>query len=787
MFPQFFDKPFRLQLSFHKIIEGLEKTAATEGLQAVNAQALLARVDQHPELRNGIVSEEQIANNEGLIEDLLADLFPKALTLNEIKAVSIPYQGLIFNHSQRFKNILKDAGNEFQVNIRDFSEQQLYVLSCCIILNTLYGTKLDFSKPMFYDIPTAEGVMRHYRILYNADFLEIFATAEAPALTEGDIDELMDNYDNAALWREKFPPGSYVIKGFGIMTLVDVTVENALSTLKSNLLGSYSSPEVKESLISIFRSIYCIPDMRMGFTLFDKADDKFLSVRFGTDFHSFLLPYQRAHESEQILCGNSFNSLVHEHSYFAISDVSRYIRENPEDTFGKHFAAQGIQSFILAPVIKDGVLLGILELVSPRPRELNSVTANKLEIVMPFLIDTVDRKINELQNRVRAVIQNYYTTLHPSVYWKFRREAQNYIEHTNNGLSYTLKEIKFKDVYPLYGQVDISESSITRNQSVINDLGNQLSQLIIILTELNKAGAKPHVGPILADLRTFADDLKVNFRADTEQFIQHYIEGRVHPVLTSVNIAPSLKVKIDYYFKQSDAVNGEFHVNRRNYDKTLSLINQKLASILDHRQAEIQEFFPHYYERFKTDGVEHNMYIGATIAPEHKFTTADLHRLRLWQLRVIAEMEIEQYDLKNLLPYPLGVTSLILVFSTPIAIRFRMDEKHFDVDGAYNIRYEVIKKRIDKAHINGSDERITKQGKITIIYSKEEEEEEYMRYIGILKGEGILADDVEHFEVEELQGVAGLKAIRVGLIHDQNLLAHRAATYDKLYDKLPKI
>jgi hypothetical protein len=147
-------------------------------------------------------------------------------------------------------------------------------------------------------------------------------------------------------------------------------------------------------------------------------------------------------------------------------------------------------------------------------------------------------------------------------------------------------------------------------------------------------------------------------------------------------------------------------------------------------------------------------------------------------------MEVEQYDLKNVLPYQLGVTSLILVFSTPIAIRFRMDEKHFDVDGAYNIRYEVIKKRIDKAHINGSDERITKQGKITIIYTKADEEQEYLDYIAILQSAGILANDIEHFEVEELQGVAGLKALRVGLIHSSELLSQRGRSYDYLYEQL---
>jgi hypothetical protein len=785
MFSQTIDMPFRLQLSFHKIIEGLEETAKTAtGDDCKNAKALLARVNEHPELCKGVTTEEQMAENEELIADLLADLFPKALTLNEIKAISIPYLGLAFNHTQRFKNILKDAGTEFQINIRDFGEKQLYIMSCCMILARQYGILLDLSKPMFYDIPTKNGVIKHYRILYNADFIELFATDDAPKLTQDEIDELMDNYDDLELWKRKFPAGSYVIKGFGLMTLVDVTVENALSTLKSNLLSDYTSPEIKKSLIAIFRSMYNIPDLRMGFTLFNQDEDKFMSVKFGPDMQSFLLPALEACETNEVLCGESYQTIMKEHSYFAVSNVDTYIKQNQDNSLGQHFKDQNIQSFILAPVIKDDVLLGILELVSPRPRELNSVTANKLDIVMPFLVDTVDRKVHELENRVRSVIQSYYTTLHPSVYWKFKREAQHYIQNTNAGLAYALKEIKFKDVYPLYGQVDISESSITRNLSVSNDLRNQLNHLINILKEINKVDSGVSVKELLFDLKTFATELATSIRADTEQFIQHYIEDNVHPLLESTNVSDKLREKINNYFTQANELSGDFHTNRRNYDKTLSLINQKLASILDRRQAEIQELFPHYYERFKTDGVEHNMYIGATIAPDKEFNMEALHRLRLWQLRVIAEMEVEQYDLKSVLPYQLGVTSLVLVFSTPIAIRFRMDEKHFDVDGAYNIRYEVIKKRIDKAHINGSDERITKQGKITIIYAKAEEEKEYLGYISILQKAGVLADDVEHFEVEELQGVAGLKALRVGLIHSPELLSQRGKPYDYLYKQL---
>ncbi len=776
MLPQYINSPVHIQFSFHKIIERLEETAnnSTVG-DGAYARELLKKVNARPELKDGITTAEQIDENKELISELLSDLFPEILTNNEIKAVSLPYKGFTFNRSKRFQQILENAGPDFDINIRDFDEHQFYVLSCCMILSILYGAKLDFRKPLFYDIPTASGVIKHYRILYNGDFLEILPTENAPQFTQEDIDELMDNYDNLALWKEKFPVGGWILKGFALMTLVDVTVENALSILKSNLLGSYSAPDIMDSLQSIFRSIFDIPDMRMGITLFDPNEGKFGNAAFGLQVNSFLVPYENLDSCQALLSGEPYQCIMQDHTYFAVSNVAEFTKKFPHG-IGEHFKEKGIESFILAPVIKNGVLLGILELASPRKRELNSVTANKLEIVMPFLTDTVDRKMHEMQNRVQAVIQDNYTTLHPSVYWKFRREALNYINNANTGLDYALKEITFKEVYPLYGQVDIGESSITRNRSVQADLNSQLSQLIALLEELNTPG----IDKTLFDLRTFIHELSKNIRADTEQYIQHYIETNVYPILQST--PPN--VKIEQYYKHTDALTGDFHAHRRDYDKTLSLINQKLATVLDNRQAEIQALFPHYYERFKTDGIEHNMYIGASIASKEEFTSEHLHRLRLWQLRVIAEMEIEQFDLKSILPYPLGVTSLILVFSTPIAIRFRMDEKHFDVDGAYNIRYEVIKKRIDKAHIKGTEKRITQQGKITIIYSKTEEETEYINYISILQKEGILNTNIEHFEVEDLQGVSGLKALRVGIIHQQNLFAQRNSSYADLYKQL---
>ncbi|MBS1522505.1 MAG: GAF domain-containing protein [Bacteroidetes bacterium] len=778
LLPQFFDNPFQIKLSFHKVIEQLEESAPNnEG-----AGKLLAEINTHPELRDGITTISQLKDNEELISLLLTDLFPPLLTYNEIKGVSIPYQGLIFNQTERFRNILKAAGMSFEINIRDFNDHQFYVGSCCMILNLFYGTDLDFSKPLFYDIPTAEGIIKHYRILYNADFLEVVPTEKAIKLTENDIKLLIDNYDDLDLWKEKFPAGSWILKGFALVSLFDATTENAVAILKTSLLSDKAEPEMQNIIDSAFRSIFRIPDLRIGFTAFSKAEGKFTSKVFGKKIRSFLLRDKDEGECHAILSKASYQNLINEHDYYAVSDVAEYSASDPLNLGAAQLKAQGIGSFILAPFIKDGELLGILELVSSKISVLNSVNAHRLEIVMPFFVDTIDHKIKEYQNRVDAVIQKNYTNMHPSVNWKFRREAMNYIHNLNLGLAYDLKEVTFKDVYPLYGEVDIKNSSVTRNLSVKNDLKNQLTELTILLEQLDLGGALKHSEHYLSKLKEFINELSSGVKADTEQNILYYIEINIYPQFSKVK--GSFRDDIQAYFERANPLTGDFYANRRNYEKTLALVNEKLITILDERQLEIQKHFPHYFERFKTDGVEHNLYIGSSIAPDKKFDITDLERLRLWQLLVTAEMEIEQHRLKHILPYHLGVTSLILVFGAPIAIRFRMDEKHFDVDGAYNIRYEVIKKRIDKAYIKGTRERITSEGTITIVYSKAEEETEYNRYIHILQTAGILTYKVEHLDVEDLQAVSGLKALRVGVAYETSRFLSQDFSYEGLYQEL---
>ncbi|MGV3697993.1 GAF domain-containing protein [Flavobacterium sp.] len=765
------ESPFIAQISFHKLIETLEDIATSGVDYRVNyAKALLREVENLPEFRTGIVDLSIINAHEGLIRNLLADLFPTALTHNEIKAVAIPFHNITFNYTQRFRNILNDAGVAFDMNIRDFEDQRFYIMSCCLILNAHYRQNIEFNNPLFYDIPDSKGVMKHYRILYNADFIEIIPTEKAVPLTEKDIDTLIDNFDDFELWKEKFPLKSWILKGFGIVQLFDATTESSVSTLKTNLLKATDTKdeELAEDFQSIFRSIFRIPDLKIGLTVYDPEDKKFVRPNVDAkNLHSFIL-----NEDEEAQCSEKrysclFDNVIKQQKVLIISDVDRFASKKGNEALGNHLKSQNIQSCILAPVVKDEEMLGVFELASGKPKALNSINANKLELIIPFLIDTLSRYRLDLQNQIEAVIQKEYTAIHSSVYWKFRREAQKYIRTTtgNQSKDYIFKEIVFKDVYPLYGQIDIKGSSEHRNESVVQDLKIQLKTLVTIIENMKSQANLIILEQRKFELLSYLKQLESPLKADTEQIIQRYVELEIHPVINGANDNEENKAAIEKYFKKIDEKTGMFYHARKKFDNALSKVNKRLASILDEKQLEAQQIFPHYYERFKTDGVEHNLYIGSAIAPEKPFDKIYLNNLRLWQLQTLCEMELEHHEMKESLPYSLDVTSLILVFSSPISIRFRMDEKRFDVDGTYNARYEVVKKRIDKAFIKGTKERITEKEKITIIYSHSHEEKEYMDYIKYLQFKEILEPTVEQFEVEELQGVSGLKGIRVKVVH----------------------
>lgn len=761
------DFPLELKLSFEKLGTVYQEMLTSQSSSQVErAQRVLDILEDNPALVNGIAETEKIAQYTSVIDELLLDLFPTVLQSNEIKIASMPFQESILKASVRYLHIIENAGNDFEPEIKNFNEDHYYIMGCSIILQQHYGYKIDFRRPFYYEIPDSKGLLRYYRMLYNGDYIDIERKKNTQKITDEDVRELLDNFNNIALWKEKFPPQGYLFKGFVIANLYDATTDVSISNFKSGLLQYDEQGDFTVDFSNVFKAIFDLTELEIGFSNYNQENATLEHVPF-KDIESYLLRGSDHCGCSTVLCEGSYDAVFNTGAYYAISDVERYHKQYPDIAMYRNLYEQGIMSVILAPIRQNDTLLGIMELTSPHSGALNSINANKLDDLMPYLVDAILRAKEQLENEIDLVIQNECTSIHKSVYWKFEREARRFMKLDFEGdANVQFRDVVFKDVYPLFGQIDIRNSSSRRNEATQQDILLQLTNAYSIVEEAYEDESLPIYKQLLYTLKQFKGEVLKSLEVDTERKILTFIRKEIKPLFSHLSSkGEELANQIQQYQAQIEDNSGLVYKHRKEYDEAVMLINKRLASALSKKQKEAQKMYPHFFELFKTDGVEHNMYIGESITKDHNFHKIYLYNLRLWQLQVMCEMENVHYTLSRKLSNPLEVASMILVFNTSLSVRYRMDEKRFDVDGTYNARYEVIKKRVDKALVRGTEERITQAGKIAIVYSQKSDEREYLKYIEFLQHKKQLGTDVEILELEDLQAVTGLKAIRVNILY----------------------
>ena len=325
-----------------------------------------------------------------------------------------------------------------------------------------------------------------------------------------------------------------------------------------------------------------------------------------------------------------------------------------------------------------------------------------------------------------------------------------------------MESIRFADVYPLYGLSDIRDSSTHRVESIQADLLTQLDLAMAVIKSVGRAKPLPVLAELSYQIEKHAREIRTGLSSGDEASVVEFITTEVEARLRHLaSYGPDAKAAVEAYRDRLDPALGLVYERRREYEDSVHLISECVAAFLEAEQVDAQEMFPHYFERYLTDGVDYNIYVGDSLVSDGSFDPIYLRNLRLWQLLVTCGIVWELEKLKDDLPVRLETAHLILVQSTPLAIRFRDDEKQFDVDGAYNARYEIVKKRIDKATVKDTGERLTQPGMIAIVYSQSKEAEEYLRYMDYLVAAGYLAGEVEQLDLDDLQGVNGLKALRI--------------------------
>lgn len=370
----------------------------------------------------------------------------------------------------------------------------------------------------------------------------------------------------------------------------------------------------------------------------------------------------------------------------------------------------------------------------------------------------------EIDNQLEAIIRREFTAIHPSIEWRFAEIASHILHRQERELGQMeIEPIIFRDVYPFYAQADIVGSTAMRNQAIREDLVRNLREAERVLRVSHDHSVFPLAGELLLDAGARIEALQNEINSNNELSTARFLVERVHPFLQLLrDKSPAIEESVQKYLALLDPEWGIVYDRRKAYEESVARINEASSFYLDRDQQKAQQIIPHFYEKYQTDGVAYNMYVGQSLWREGRFEPRiHLPNLQLWQLLSLCRITWKLGELKARLPTPLSTAQLILVHSSPLSIRFRMDEKRFDVDGTYNAHYEIVKKRIDKAYLKGTDERLTQEGKIAVVMQQELDERSYRQHFRYLLKKGFIVPPIEEVELETMQGVFGLRAIRL--------------------------
>ncbi|UEG52514.1 hypothetical protein LLH06_16270 [Mucilaginibacter daejeonensis] len=704
-------------------------------------------------------------NNEYALELIYSALTPVLQSENECYwALSTPVPNLVLYSTDAFfqlvtKSDIRGASSAIITDQNIFKLQQReYIYR--LILKRLYDFNSVLSNNMYYSyVDPSTGLSRYYNVQIDTTFIRIDVKGHLPELDFETLENYLHEDDGLDILSEVLPLDLFSFEGFSVISLHDVTPTRAIEQIREAIIDPVDDQKLLYK--TVIRSLKTLAE--------------------NNDVHFGLLPFLKLNAepvfdltscSQSIVIQASKKYGIAEEAYYAM--VNHYEREpnavffssitearQKKFFFLKALKEEGIRSYAVIPVFYNKHVAGIMEVYSEKELVFYENLLSRLEFAIPMIAQLLQNSIEHFNSCIDDVIKEKFTSLQPAVQWKFNETAWEHIK--NGGKAQANGNITFKDVYPLYGAIDIRNSTIERNMALQQDLKRILKNLLKVLLTLDEQHPNEQWSALIDKTNDWLHTVNDFVNTNDEMLLDQFLENEAGPALSAYrNTNAEAAGVIEPYLKMIGQENsGPAFKQRNRLEISMQMVNTAVNNYFERAQRTIQQVYPCYFEKIRTDGVEYDLYIGQAIAPRRPFSTDILRQMRLWQLTSMIDVTRLTHDLQEEMPALLRTTQMIFIHSMPIDISFRNDERRFDVEGAYNIRYEVIKKRIDKVCLKDSEERLTQPGKIAIVYFSEAEAEEQLGYIKKLQKDGLLLPEVEHLDLEELQGVAGLKALRV--------------------------
>ncbi|THH41211.1 GAF domain-containing protein [Neolewinella litorea] len=319
------------------------------------------------------------------------------------------------------------------------------------------------------------GLNRYFKLTGNTQFIEVVPLGPLPDLPREQLQKLLDQDFDLESWMAALPPENFLFRGVTITTLVDITIEEATKRLQLSLLTRQEIPEDTwmNNLQHELRNLFRLPHLRLGVATLQKNGE--LNFHYDRKIWNSLL----IRDLDQSDRENLRHSIYHQAIKKGKTVIIENLGEMHRDPVASHLVRLGYLNLLLAPLIYDGQVVGVLELSNPEPGGVNGLSLFKIRQITPIFANALKRHVEEFENKVEAVMLEKFTAIHPAIQWKFREAAIAHIDQ--NG---SRQVITFENLSPFFGSLDIRNSSKKRNRAIYMDL---LENLKVAASILDKA------------------------------------------------------------------------------------------------------------------------------------------------------------------------------------------------------------------------------------------------------------------------------------------------------------
>ena len=772
------EHPFRSAFSLEPLLNFWRESVTP---MCSNMAEMFANFEQQlketPELQGTVEDVAIVERHLDIIAPLMSVVFPAAGWGSEIMGALTPYDSIPIYKSLEFeKRLVRSDGRlkgRFKEGYGDADSGR--VLSAYHqIAEKVYGIKHEIETPIICIVPDEKtGLDRYFRLILDMRFVEVLGIGEIPDLDENSRAAIKENITDAEVLRQYLPPEKFLLRGFVAVRVVDVTESELLSLLERDLIDQDSIfsqdgfQRVKDHLKTLFGRSNLMAGMGV------LQGDQVMVISDNSKTHAHCIFTSSSHIPLSELQGSVWLRAVEKGTLLRVPDIRELAQPTPAE---RHVAETGARSMLIAPLYYQGSILGTLEIMSPEPDDLGPVDQMLTKQITPLFAVAMKRGLDEMDNAVQTIIKEKCTAVHPSVEWRFSEAAIRHMDRMRLGQASELEPIVFRDVVPLFAQTDIRGSSEARNRCIQSDLIEQLNLAGNIMNQAVKVRHWPLLQEFQYRIDSRIEELRQGLSSDDETTVSEFLRQELEPVFHDLEgTGPQVVHAVKSYSDALDPDLGVVYRKRKAFEESVSTLNDHLSAYLDRQETDAQAVYPHYFEKHQTDGLDYLIYVGASLRKDGVLDGFHVKNLRLWQFMVACGLAREAEKVKSKLAVPLDTCNLILINQVPISIRFRYDEKRFDVDGAYDIRHEIVKSRIDKAAVRGTLERLTQPGRLAVVYSRQNEGKEIRQHIEFLQHQGCFNNDIEYLDLEDLPGVRGLKAIRIGI----NLEAGQQISLDR--------